>query len=154
SWSAWRHVDPMAGLPERLSDEQELVHTLVSHAAIGTGYYNPRHAVAGFAVVLMGGPANILEAFGIWVSRIRANQSVIEEASCLLADCRADCPIEKVRVPAAVFLLKRLALIKVVPCGDSSAFALTAKGSAFLSKADGRDRKKSAGSLKSDKKRR
>lgn len=153
-WSAWQHVDPMAGLPPRLSDEQEALHTLVSHAALGNGYFNPRHAVAGFAVVLMGGPANILEALGIWLSRIRDNQSVIEEASCLLADCRADYPIEKVRVPAAVFLLKRLTLVKVVPCGDSSAFALTAKGSAILSKAEGRARKKPAGSQPSAKKQR
>ena len=37
--SAWRHVDPMAGLPPRLSDRQELMLTLISRATVGTSYF-------------------------------------------------------------------------------------------------------------------
>ena len=133
------------------SDQQELLLTLISHATVGISYFKLRHAVAGFAVVLIGGPANLLEALGIWVSRLRADQPLIEEASSLLAACRADYPIERVREPAAALLLKRLALIKVVPSGDSSALAPTAKGSAILSKAERSPGKKPAGSQASDK---
>lgn len=152
-WSAWRHVDPMAGLPPRESEQQELLLTLISQAAGGGGYFNPRHAVAGLSVVLIGGPANLLEGLGIWVSRLRADQPLIEEASSLLAACRADYPIERVREPAAAILLKRLALIKVVPCGDSSALAHTAKGAAILAKAERSPGRKPAGSQASAKRR-
>jgi len=54
------------------------------------------------------------------------------EAACLLAACEAACPIEPIREPAAAFLLRRLALIKVVPGRNSQAFALTEKGVAVL----------------------
>jgi hypothetical protein len=47
---------------------------------------------------------------------------------------REELPIEKVRVPAAALLLRQLALIKVLPRGESAAIAPTDKGFAILSK--------------------
>jgi hypothetical protein len=129
-WSAWRQVDPTSGL-ERLSDRQQWL-TLITQAAPTIDYFSGRHAAAGAAVVLIGGPANVFRAFAIWGCRIRADASLIDEAAQLLAQCRANYPAEEVVEPAAAVLLRRLGLIKVVTDQDSAALALTRKGSAVL----------------------
>ncbi len=130
TWSAWRRVDPMAGL-QRLSDTQLLL-TLISQASPNILYFSPRHATAGAALILIGGPANVVQAFGIWAHRIRVEGSLIADAARLLASCQTRLPVKQVREPAAALLLKRLALIKVIPSGDSVALALTDKGFAVL----------------------
>ena len=142
-WSAWVRVNPLADLAP-LSD-RDLFLTLVSQAAGGLGYFSPRHASAGFAVILIGGPAGVFEALGIWAHRIRADAPLIEQASKILALCEAKLPAEKVRVPAAALLLRRLALIKVVPNDDSVALMLTEHGFAVLSGGKG---KRAAGKAK------
>jgi hypothetical protein len=91
-----------------------------------------RHAVAGAAVVLIGGPANIFQAVGIWAHRIRADTALIEQAARLLILCQTELPVEEVRRPAAALLLRRLALIKATPRGDSAALLLTDKGFAIV----------------------
>lgn len=131
TWSAWRRVDPLAGL-KPLSDRQLLL-TLISQASPGLLYFSPRHATAGAAMILLGGPANVIEAFGIWAHRIRVEGSLIEDASRLLASCETEFPAEQVREPAAALLLRRLSLVKVVPSGESAALELTDKGLAVLS---------------------
>lgn len=132
TWSAWRRVDPLAGLAP-LSDRQLLL-TMISQVSGEFLYFSPRHATAGAAIVLLGGPAGVFEALGTWAHRIRADSTLIEEAARLLALCQAELPAKEVREPAAAFLLRRLALIKVVPHGDSAALTLTDKGFAVLSK--------------------
>ncbi len=128
--SAWQRVDPLAGL-QPLSDGQRLL-TLISYATPGLVYFSPRHATAGVAVVLLGGPLNVLEGLGIWVCRLRADPVSIEEASRLLAACREPYPVEEVREPAAALLLLRLKLIKAAPSGDSAVILLTEKGEKML----------------------
>jgi hypothetical protein len=127
--SAWRRVDPMAGL-QPLSDREMLV-LLISQAAGGIGF-SPRHASAGMALVLLGGPANVFEALGVWAHRIRADAGLLDEAARLLAQCETALPAEQVRTPAAAFLLKRLALIKVVRTHESGVLKLTEKGFGVL----------------------
>ncbi len=131
TWSAWRRVDPMAGL-KPLSDRQLLL-TLISQASPGLLYFSPRHATAGAAMILLGGPANVIEAFGIWAHRIRMGGSLLEDASRLLASCETEFPAGQVRELTAALLLRRLSLVKVVASGDSAALALTDKGFAVLS---------------------
>ncbi len=126
TWSAWRRVNPLAGL-QRSSDGEELL-SMISRAVGGVPYINPRHATATAAMVLLGGPANMLQAMGAVLSRIRASRSLLDEASQLLTACRETCPIESVHEPSAALLLGRLALIKVIPDGNSSALTLTDKG--------------------------
>lgn len=138
-WSAWRHVDPLADL-ERLSDRDMLL-TLISQATPGIVYFSPRHALAGFAVVLLGGPANLVEALGIWAHRIRADEAMVDEAARCLALCEAGCPPERIREPAAALLLRRLALIKIVSSGPSVTLTLTDKGIAALHGRRSRQRK-------------
>jgi hypothetical protein len=129
TWSAWRRVNPLAGL-RPLSDEEKIA-TLISQAAGGLGLFSPRHASAGFAVVLIGGPASILEAIACWSLRLPARKAILQEAALLLETC--PCPLERVQTPAAALLLKRLALITVIALGESAALSLTDKGMNLLS---------------------
>jgi hypothetical protein len=138
-WSAWRHVNPLAGL-KPLSDEQLLL-TIVSQATADVVYFSPRHALAGAALLLIGGPANIVEAVGIWAYRIRADGPLVDEAARLLTLCEGGCPPERVREPAAALILRRLALIKVVPSGDDVVLTLTEKGLTALTGGRARRRK-------------
>ncbi|HWG43229.1 MAG TPA: hypothetical protein VN688_10620 [Gemmataceae bacterium] len=140
-WSAWQRVDPLAGLPP-LSDQQLLL-TMISQASPNLLYFSPRHATAGAALLLLGGPTNLFEAFGVWGYRLGVAPSSIEEASHLLEACEANYPIEHVREPSAALLLKRLALIKIVPTEDSVALTLTEKGASVLSRAKARAAKRS-----------
>jgi hypothetical protein len=129
-WSAWQRVDPLAGL-KRLSDRQKLL-TLISQASPGLLYFSPRHATAGAALILLGGPNNVVEAFGIWAYRLPGAGSLVEEASRLLTSCQTALPAEEVREPVAALLLRRLGLIKVIPSEDSASLTLTDKGLALL----------------------
>jgi hypothetical protein len=132
TWSAWRRVDPLAGL-QPLTDRQMLL-TLIGQATGAFVYFSPRHATAGAAIVLLGGPASVFEALGIWAHRIRTDTAQLEQAARLLVLCQKELPADEVGAPAAAFLLRRLALIKVLPRGESAALALTDKGMAVLSK--------------------
>ncbi len=100
--------------------------------AVGLHFFSPRHASAGLAVVLIGGPATVLEGIGIWASRICADELLIERAANLLAGCKEICPVEEIEHLEAAVLLKQLALIKVIPGPESSALTVTEKGEGVL----------------------
>jgi hypothetical protein len=133
TWSAWRRVDPLAGL-EPLS-EQQLFLMVAAPAITGGVYFSPRHATAGAALVMIGGPAAVFQALGVWTHRIRADEELIQDATRLLAACKRNCPANQVRKLAAALLLRQLALIKTIPGDGSPALTVTAKGSALLAKA-------------------
>jgi hypothetical protein len=120
----------MAGL-KPLSDGQLLL-TWISQASPQLLYFSPRHATAGVAMLLIGGPANVFEALGVWGYRLQLDPSLIEEAAQLLEACARKCPIDQVRQPFAAALLKRLALIKIAGQEDSVALTVTEKGSDVL----------------------
>ena len=132
TWSAWNRVDPLAGL-EPLSDAQMML-TQISQAAGGLGYFSARHASAGFAIVLLGGPVGVIEAFGIWAHRIRADVPLVEDAARLLDSCEDPFPVNKISNLGAAFLLWRLALVRIVPDGESRCLKLTDKGFNLRSK--------------------
>lgn len=132
TWSAWRRVDPLAGVAPLTDREWFLM--MLSQAAGGLGYFSPRHASAGFAVVLIGGPAGIIEAFGVWAHRIRADAGVIEDAARLLDRCEPQLPIAQVHNLAAAFLLYRLALVKLIGQEEERVLRLTEKGLTIVSR--------------------
>jgi hypothetical protein len=136
TWSAWRQVNPMAGLG-RLSDAQLLL-TLLSPMLPAPGYFSPRHASAAFALALIGGPANLFQAFSTWAHRFRVDDLLLENAASILTAADTQLPLEQLRDLAAAVLLRDLALIKMVPCGDSEALTLTDKGRAVLSRGKGK----------------
>jgi hypothetical protein len=125
AWSAWRRVNPLADL--KPLTHQQLLATLMSRAATGIGF-SPRHAVAGIAFVLLGGPGNLIEAIGIWAHRIRADERLLGKAASTLALCKEGCPAEQISDLAAALLLRHLSLIKVVPSGNSATLTLTERG--------------------------
>lgn len=128
--SAWFQVEPLAGL-RRLTD-RELMLTLASQAAGDVLYFSPRHASAGFAMVLIGGPANILEGVGLWATRIKTSPELLENAADLLASCEDKLPLRKLRRPQAAALLRRLQLIKMIPLETEQALTLTERGGKLL----------------------
>jgi hypothetical protein len=141
-WSAWRQVDPLAGL-QRMTDQQWLL-TQLSMVSPDVVYFSPRHALAGAAVILLAGPSSVFQAIGLWTYRMPADQPTIDAAARLLAKCETVCPIEEIRAPEPAFLLRRLALIKVVPQGNSTALTVTEKGSRIVGKVKGRKSKPAA----------
>lgn len=125
--SAWYRVNPMSGL-RRLTDEEYFL-TIASLKIDELCYFSPRHATAGAAMILIGGPATILEALGMWTNRFGASSACIGEAATMLASCEDPMPIESIRNREAAILLRRLALVKFVPRGHSMGMTLTEKGS-------------------------
>jgi hypothetical protein len=140
AWSAWYRVDPLAALP-RLAEPHMLVRTLA--LAAGVPVVSSRHALAGSALFLIGGPANLFQALRFWAARIRADAALIEEASRLLTRCDPQSPALPSRDAAAALLLLRLTLVKVVPSGDAAALALTDKGFALVSTKAGKGERQS-----------
>lgn len=116
AWSAWRNVDPLreAG-PISESDEAQF---LVG-AAIGLPMFRPRHTVAGFAMVLIGGPASIFEGLGLWASRLPLDAAIIAEAARILPACEERCPLATIRHTRAAELLYRLGLVKMAEGGGA-----------------------------------
>lgn len=131
-WSAWRNVNPLADL-QPLTDRQMLM-TMLSLASPNLLYFSPEHASAGFAMVLIGGPANILSAFGIWAHRLKADTNIIAEGAGMLDACADGCPPERVRSLDAAVLLRRLSLIKMAVGKTGDVIVLTERGRTILKK--------------------
>lgn len=129
--AAWQRVDPLVELAPP-GDENELMRHL-AHAA-GQVYFNPRYAIAGAALVLIGGPAGILEAIGIWLHRLPTDPALIEQGVLILEACDPKLPSRDLRSLPAAFLLWRLGLVKIVPHEEIRALTLTDTGFALLGK--------------------
>lgn len=128
--SAWRRVDPLGGVSP-LSPGQEMA-TLISLATPGVMYFSPRHASAGAAALLIGGPENILNAFGTWRHRLPTGGRLYDQAAGVLVAAEAEPPASSIEQPRAAILLSRLALIKVVSTGSTAKIMLTEKGRLLL----------------------
>lgn len=122
--SAWRHVDPFAGL-KPMSDAE---HLMFAASSMVDGYVHMnRHTVAGLATVVMGGPVNLVSALGSWLHRLPTDPALIDQAAGILSACRPEVDLKQVcsSLHAAV-LLRRLNLI--VPRANSTFVTLTEKG--------------------------
>ena len=129
--SAWKRVDLFAGLAPLTNIQVAL--TIVS-PVMGNFYYSsPRHTTAGFAFVLLAGPLNLLEAIGLWNHRLLFDDTICQEAAELLQRCQKEISAKKIDCqPAAVVLLKRLALIKSIDHNGSTVVTATEKGDHLL----------------------
>ena len=128
--SAWRQVDPLAGVDPMTAAEEML--TGASLASPEMLYFSPRHATAGAAMLLLGGPANVFTAVGTWRHRLPGDTTVITDAATLLCRCGTGLAVERITTPRAAVLLARLALIKVVPKGASGIIEPTENGRSAL----------------------
>jgi hypothetical protein len=128
--SAWRQVDPLQSLPP-LTQRQELL-TTISMASPNVLYFSPRHASAGVAMLLLGGPVNVMRGVGAWRHRVRWRGVTPDQAGALLARCERGLPLEQLDDLAGALLLRRLALIRVTGLGGTKTVELTEKGRAAL----------------------
>ena len=122
--SAWRHVDPFAGLKPMSNAD----HLLFAVSSMVDGYVHVnRHTVAGLASVLMGGLVNLVSALGSWLHRLPTDPLVIDQAAGILSACRPEVDLKQVNSSMhAAVLLRRLNLI--VPRSDSTFVTLTEMG--------------------------
>lgn len=129
TFSAWRRVDPLANV-RRLSDVEESLMMMGPMLPYGIGM-QPRHATAGAAVVLIGGPANLLEAWATWRHRLPSSGRVIESAAEVLQQAAHEVQVQQVADPLAAQVLHRLGLIKVTGEREKR-LGLTEKGRGVL----------------------
>jgi len=109
-WSAWRQVNPLEGL--RQLTDTEMLLTELSLATPNLLFFSPRHAVSGSAVLIIGGPANLLNAIGSILHRLPSSSSTRRDAATLLSLAAQGCVVNTITDPQPVVLLYRLALIK------------------------------------------
>ncbi len=128
--SAWRHVDPFAGLKPMSNAE----HLLVAAGNMVDGYVHVnRHTVAGLATVLMGGPVNLVSALGSWLHRLPTDPALLDQAVEILSACHPEVDLKQAKSSMrAAVLLRRLNLI--VPRKDSTIVTLTEKGRDVIGK--------------------
>ena len=122
--SAWRSVDPFAGL-KPMSDTD---HVLFAASTFVDGYVHMnRHTVAGLASVVMGGQANLVSALRSWLHRLPSDPLTIDEAAKILNACRPEVDLKTVACSwNAAILLRRLNLI--IPRTGTTLVSLTEKG--------------------------
>lgn len=128
--SAWRRVDPLAGV-DPMTFEQEVL-TALSQTSAQMLYFSPRHASAGVAMVLLGGPSNLFSAIGTWRHRLNDDDAIVHVAAEVLRASAAELDLERVRTPHAALLLRRLALIKVTHREGRPVVVATEKGREIL----------------------
>src|SRR5262245_26342023 len=128
-FSAWRKHDPFQNVQGMDPKVQGLQMSL--GYAMGIPIVN-RQSLAGIASLLIGGPANIMDAIAIWRTRLRADARTLESADQLLRACRQGVAPSMTLERKAVALLYRLGLIKAVQQGDSVMIQATAKGMELL----------------------
>lgn len=122
TWSAWRRVDPLQSL-EPMTAGQEFL-TMLSLGSSHLMYFSPRHASAGFAQLLIGGPASLFESLGRYRDRLRATDDTLHGAAVLIERVGTGLPLEEVSDRHALILLRRIGLVKL----DGTDLVLTRRG--------------------------
>ena len=127
--SAWRRVDPYADLAPLTVDEK-----LRERTTLGLGYVIgfpmvTRRSLSGAAAVLIGGPANLFEAWSTWRHRLPAGDRLLHEAATVFQEADRGLDLQSVRDPGAANVLHRLGLIRTEVTGrDAVTIRLTQKG--------------------------
>lgn len=127
--SAWRRVNPFADVAPLTGAEE-----LQEHVALGFGYVTgfpvvTRRSLAGAAAVLIGGPANLFEAWATWRHRLPAGDRLLHEAATIFQDADRGLDLRSVRDPGALNVLHRLGLIRTEVTGRNTVtIRLTQKG--------------------------
>lgn len=132
TWSAWRRLDPI----ERVEAEDDTALNI----QLGLGYATcfpvvNRQSIAGFASLLIGGPANIMDACRLWRSRFKVDVDLRAEAHRILVASRQGIAPQQVRDPRAIALLHRLGLIKALQQNNAVQLQATVKGLELLGSA-------------------
>jgi hypothetical protein len=124
--------DPRPLISYPAEEQAKQFSALLQNVPLSAFYSSPRHATAGTAAILIGGPANIFKAIGVLRARFPADNALINDAARLLVECRENYPATNVHRPSAAILLKRLALVNFLPTADSADMTLTDRGAKLL----------------------
>lgn len=127
--AAWRRHDPMDSVRGMDPDMHDLQMGL--GYALGVPVVN-RQSIAGFASLLIGGPANVLEAFALWRKRLPADAMTAADAVQLLEQSRHNLTLNATHDRKQIVLLHRLGLVKTAAQSGRITLALTMKGAEFL----------------------
>ena len=130
-FSAWRKHDPIENVQAMDGNVQSL--QLGLGYAMGVPIVN-RQSAAGIASLLIGGPANIMEACTLWRNRLKVNPALLSAAAQLLGESRKGVPMQMVRDPKAVALLHRLGLVKTAHEQGKLQIIATVKGADVVGK--------------------
>src|SRR5262245_60114573 len=139
-WSAWRRHDPMEnvqGMDPKLQGLQ-----LGLGYALGVPVVN-RQSLAGIASLFIGGPANLMDAWAIFRTRIKADSACVHSAAQLLEQSSSVDGVSSrmIRDPRAAGVLYRLGLIKAAAwSGPDLIVHPTIKGSELLAASAHRSR--------------
>lgn len=132
-WYAWRGIDPISDVDIDLTVPRRHGAELAIGLALGIPIIR-RASLAGFASLLIGGPANLLDAWSLWRSRLRADDALLDAASKLLRDAVQGISADQVNNPSAVALLARMGLIKAnIGQNDQLILQATVKGAEMSS---------------------
>jgi hypothetical protein len=108
-FSAWRKHDPFENVQAMDGKVQSL--QLGLGYAMGVPIVN-RQSAAGIASLLIGGPANIMDAIGLWRRRLHAGPELLASAGQVLRESRQGISPQMVKDQRAIVLLHRLGLVK------------------------------------------
>ncbi len=122
-------MNPLATV-RKLTDFEDRMLVLEPMLPYGIGM-QPRHASAGFATVLIAGPANFFEAWSTWRHRLPSGSKVIADAAEVLQQAADEVSVEDATDALAAMVLHRLGLIKMAGQREKH-LALTVKGSDLL----------------------
>jgi|GEM_PF-1908307 len=128
--SAWREVNPFAGLKPLTDAERTL--TIISHSSSATLFFNPRLATAGAASFLLAGPTSLLSAFRVWCDRLPSDDQSLERAATVLAATKPGLDADRLKDTESALLLRRLRLIKPLPQGEKTILLPTERGETVL----------------------
>ena len=108
----------------------DLAVTQIS-GAMGFGVFSPRHATAGAAMLLIGGPASIITGYAVYRSRHPVDQETLSTASEILKQSVHGMDPHKIKDKKAAILLRRLGLVTAKDVGGIRLVA-TEKGKRVL----------------------
>lgn len=131
-WYASRGFDPIRDVDIDLSVKRHHGADLIVGLALGIPILR-RESLAGFASLLIGGPANLLDAWSLWQGRLHADANTISQAQEVFASARQGIAVEQISNPYNIVLLHRLGLVKAISHGNGRIeLQTTAKGTDLL----------------------
>lgn len=114
-WSAWKRVDPLAGLD---------ADSLGPRLPVGVGYAIGgsvgglatglrRQSLAGAAWFLISGPTSVLEGWKALSRALPSDAGTVSECMELLEECRQGLRTDRVRSPRAYSILATLGMVRI-----------------------------------------
>jgi len=134
-WSAWKRVDPLAGLdPDSLGPRLPVgVGYALAGSVGGLATGLRRQSLAGAAWFLISGPTSILEGWKALGRSLPSDPGTVSECMELLEESKGGLRTDRVRSPRAYSILSTLGLVKIDQDEEGNLLVRpTEKGRAYL----------------------